>query len=120
MNISKINNINFGIKFSDKAENLFQKSQDYVADLHDDILVIRNNLNREIIENALSDDFFLDVQQQNAKVNKNTFIFSIKHKNFNMCKFRKTTTEDNVLNGNIWNTIAEKLIKKIETTKNFR
>ena len=27
MNISKINNINFGIKFSDKAENLFQKSQ---------------------------------------------------------------------------------------------
>ena len=118
MNISKINNINFGLKFSDTAEKLFQKSQDYIADIaiktRNDDIVIQNNLNRASIENALGDEYILDAKlhtQTPTIKEKYTFLIKNTKKKLNKNFFLEYTDMDNILNGKIWYEIAEYLIK---------
>ena len=118
MNISKINNIKFGLKFSDRAEKLFQKSQDYIADIaiktKNDDIVIKNNLNRVSIENALGDEVVLDAEPNGqTSSGKEEYTFFIKNMK-NKLKKRlslKYTDINNILNGKVWNELAESLIK---------
>ncbi len=110
------NHIHFGLKFTDKAEELYQKSQNYIADIaiatHNDDDVINNNFNRDLIENSLSDEFVLDaLADKTTATSEESYTFIIRHKNSKKGMYRSILSSklENILNGKVWNKIEKKL-----------
>ena len=112
-----ITKINFGSKFSKNAENLFQQSQDYIAqksiETNNNDIVILNNLNKDLIEARIDDEFVLDaLVHQTVHPSETNYKFFLRHKNIGKGKpkFLLLTNLENILNGNVWYKIAENLL----------
>ena len=117
MKITNINNIGFGLKLSARANDLFEKSQDYLADeaikVKNSNKVLGNNLNIQAIEAALNDDYILDGSSGDTPKTKDKYSFYLRNKNdkFNKALFLCRKDIKDVLNGKVWYEIAETLIK---------
>ncbi len=112
-----ITKINFGSKFSENAEILFQKSQDYIAqksiETNNNDIVILNNLNKDLIEARIDDEFILDALiHQTVHPCQENYKFFLRYKDSGKGKpkFLVLTNLENILNGKVWYKIAEKLL----------
>lgn len=114
MKVSNINNIGFRLKLSTRAKDLFEKTQDYLADeaikSKNNNKVLGNNLNIQSIETILGDEYTLDVSGKN-KQDKYCFYLKNKEDKINKSLFLCRKSIEDILNGNAWHEIAETLIK---------